>query len=96
MPQDQKDQKHPQYPGDRAIVTELLQAKTPTERQLADAARLIIRYRGFPGARDIQADLQTAIAQWGLDEEQLFAQTREIHAHKRIYAALNDGRDDWA
>jgi len=53
---DKKDQQHPQYQGDRSLVSDLLRADQPSDLNLADLARLCIRYRGFPGARDIQTD----------------------------------------
>ncbi len=90
-----KDQQHPQYFGDRQIVSELMRSD-PNDRNLADLARLCIRYRGFPGARDIQADLLKVLAQWQLTEAELFAKTRQIHATTRIFMTHNDGRDDWA
>ncbi|CAN1209984.1 DUF3288 domain-containing protein [Tumidithrix helvetica PCC 7403] len=93
---DLKDQRHPQYMGDRQIVTDLLGTTQPSDRNLADLARLCIRYRGFQGARDIQADLLKVLAQWHLTEEQLYVKTREIHATAKVFATHNDGRDDWA
>ncbi len=93
---ERNDQKHPKYAEDRALASELMAAKEPSDRQMADLARLLIRYRGFPGARDIQADLQATLQRWQLTEEELFELTREIHARGKIYPNLNDGRDDWA
>jgi hypothetical protein len=90
-----KDQLHPQYTKDRQVVNDVLKGEL-TDRNLADLARLCIRYRGFPGARDIQADLLKALNRWGLSEEELFVKTREIHRVGKIFGATNDGRDDWA
>ncbi len=90
-----KDQDHPQYFSDRQIVNTLLQNE-PSDRNLADLARLCIRYKGFPGARDIQTDLLKVLAKWHLTEEELYAKTREIHSTTRVFNTHNDGRDDWA
>jgi hypothetical protein len=90
-----KDQDHPQYFSDRQIVNTLLQNE-PSDRNLADLARLCIRYKGFPGARDIQADLLKVLTKWGLTEEELYTKTREIHSTTRVFNTHNDGRDDWA
>lgn len=57
-----KDQQHPQWESDRQVTNALLSAE-PTDYNLAELARLRIRYRGFPGARDIQADLEKILAQ---------------------------------
>jgi Protein of unknown function (DUF3288) len=91
-----KDQLHPQYQGDRTLVSDLLRVNEPTDLNLADLARLCIRYRGFPGARDIQADLLKVLQKWQLSEADLFAKTRKIHTLTKVYGATKDGRDDWA
>lgn len=89
------EQQHPQYATDRELLNTLLLSQ-PTDRHLADLARLIIRYEGFPGARDIQADLQKLLQSWGHTEESLFAYTRALHWRERVYNTNQDGRDDWA
>ncbi|MBD2187931.1 DUF3288 family protein [Pseudanabaena mucicola] len=91
-----KDQRHPQYTKDRQIVNDLLSQSTPTKRDYADLARLIIRYKSFVGARDIQADLLKVLSSWHLTEEELFAKTREIHAVGKVYMSQDEGQDDWA
>ncbi|MCA6623977.1 MAG: DUF3288 family protein, partial [Pseudanabaena sp. M165S2SP1A06QC] len=45
-----KDQRHPQYTKDRQIVNDLLPQSAPSNRDYADLARLIVRYKGFVGA----------------------------------------------
>ena len=91
-----KDQKHPQYTKDRQIVNDLLVQNAPSNRDYVDLARLIVRYKGFFGARDIQADLLKVLNNWRLDEEVFFAKTREIHAIGRVYMAQDEGQDDWS
>ena len=91
-----KDQRHPQYTKDRQIMNDLLSQSNPSNRDYADLARLIIRYRDFLGARDIQADLIKILSNWQLDEETLFAKTRAIHAIGKVYMAQDEGQDDWA
>lgn len=93
---EKKDQRHPQYTKDRQIVNELLTQTAPNNRSYADLARLIIRYRGFLGARDIQTDLIKVLTSWGLSEEELFIKSRHIHAIGRVYMAQDDGQDDWS
>ena len=90
-----KDQQHPQYKGDRQVVNQLLKGD-PTDYNLAELARMIVRYKGFPGARDIQKDLQTVLNQWNYTEETLYAKTREIHQQGQIYTNLNRNREDWS
>jgi hypothetical protein len=91
-----KDQQHPLWASDRQIVNGLL-AGEPTEYNLAELARLKIRYRGFPGARDIQADLERVLERWGMTDAGLFAQTQLIHAGKPIYQVRgNKKEEDWS
>ena len=94
MPQDQT---HPQANRDRLVIDALLKGQ-PTEHHLVELARLHIRYKGFPGAREIQQDIKLLFQQWGLTEESLFATTREIHMSGRAYSHLRKGEDlkDWS
>jgi hypothetical protein len=88
-----KEQQHPLWKSDRQIVDTLLKA-APEDYNLAELARLRIRYRGFPGARDIQADLEKILSQWGLTESALFEKTRQIHHTTNIYRGRTKHRDD--
>ena len=88
------DQQHPQYYKDRALVTSLMQADA-SEYNLAELARMKIRYRGFPGARDIQRDLEIAMKRWNYTEELLFEKTRQIHAKGLIYKQSSNENEDW-
>ncbi len=91
------DQNHPQNKKDRLTVDHLLKTQSdPNERELVELARLIIRYRNFPGARDIQRDLQVALDNWKLTEEELYAKTRMIHAGGMVYRRTATGEEqDW-
>ena len=89
------EQKHPQDKKDRITVDHLLKA-SPGDRELVELARLIIRYRNFPGARDIQKDLQTVLNTWELTEEELYTKTRAIHATGTVYRRTATGeQQDW-
>lgn len=90
------DQKHPQEKRDREIIDRLLQSK-PEPLNLADLARLRIRYKNFPGARAIQRDLDAILHQWQLTEEQLFEQTRQLYATGQAYKSRQSGEEqDWS
>jgi hypothetical protein len=90
------EQQHPLEHKDRVIVDRLLK-EGETDKNLADLARLRIRYQNFPGARTIQKDLDLLLTQWGLTETELFDRTRELHAAKLIYKPRNaQGEDDWS
>lgn len=92
---DKKELTHPQYKADRDVVTGLLNGE-PTDFNLIELARLRIRYDGFPGARDIQADLDKALANWSLTEAALMAKTRQIHQAEMLYKAKRTKKEDWS
>ena len=90
------EQKHPQNQKDRLTVDQLIAASTPGDRELVELARLIIRYRDFPGARDIQKDLEVTLNKWELTEEELYTKTRAIHAEGTVYRRKASGEEqDW-
>jgi hypothetical protein len=89
------DQKHPLAHIDRDIVRKFF-VEGKTDYNLAELARLTIRYRNFPGARDIQHDLQTILNQWELTEAELYEKTRQIHASGKIYRQPTDSQEDWS
>jgi hypothetical protein len=74
------EQNHPLEAIDRQIVDRLLAVEQPADEHLVDAARLQMRYRGFPGAAPIRDDLERILRLWGLDAAQLQARTRAIWA----------------
>lgn len=95
-PSENKDQQHPLYSRDRQIVNSLMSG-SPTDYNLAELARLRIRYCGFPGARDIQTDLDKVMKLWGFTETALYEKTRQIHAAGPIYKgrASKGEQEDW-
>jgi hypothetical protein len=73
-------QRHPLYGQDRPIVDRLLAASDPSDADITDCARLLMRYIGYPGAVDIQEDLARTLVNWHLDADQLYARSRAIWA----------------
>lgn len=71
-----QEQIHPLWAKDRKIVDTLLNGQ-PSDFNQVELARLLIRYQGFPGARDIQHDLEAVLKRWQLNESELFEQTRK-------------------
>lgn len=90
----QQEQQHPQYQRDRIIVDSLLRAE-PSDYNLAELARLKVRYQGFPGSHDIQTDLTKLLKKWQLTETTLFQKTQDIHARGPIYTQRDNKRGDW-
>ncbi len=90
-----KDQQHPLYNRDRPSI-DILLAQEATDYNLAELARLRMRYQGFPGARDIQKDLDKVLQQWGLTEAELFDKTRQIHDLGGVYKSRGKKEEqDW-
>lgn len=89
-----KDQQHPQASRDRQICEQLLKEGI-NDYNLAELARLRVRYTGFPGAREIQTRLEQILESWNLTEAELFAKTREIHAQAQVYRVSSNKREDW-
>ena len=71
-------QNHPLYQTDRDRLNHLLAKKSPDDSDLVDLARLFIRYEGFPGANDLQADLEKVLKLWTMSRETLNIRTKEI------------------
>jgi hypothetical protein len=75
-----KEQNHPLLAIDRQVVDGLLAASAPGAEHLVDAARLLQRYEGFPGATDLRDDLERVLRLWGLDRAALQERTRALWA----------------
>ena len=90
------DYLHPQYKKDREMLDSIMAGEV-SSTNMAELARLRIRYDGFLGARDIQSDLDKTIARWGMSEEELFERTREIHRRETVFTPtwIKKG-EDWS
>ena len=71
-------QNHPLYSMDRDHVNRLLAKEIPSDEDLIDIARLLMRYEGFPGAHDIQLDMLKTLKLWKLTKDDLNCRTRQI------------------
>ncbi|PHV61038.1 DUF3288 family protein [Cyanobacterium aponinum] len=92
------DQKHPLGHIDREIVKQIF-VEGKNDYNLAEVARLKIRYQNFPGARDIQFDLNSILQQWEMTEDELFTESRKLHQNRSIYRKKVKGdedREDWS
>jgi len=77
---DENQQSHPLIGTERDLVDRLLATEAPADADLVELGRLLMRYEGFPGALDLQEDLQKTLRLWGLSREQLHQRTRAIWA----------------
>ena len=73
-----QDQNHPLYLTDRDHVNRLISKPQPSNSDLIDLARLLIRYEDFPGAQDIKLDLEKLMRLWKLNRKELNDKTLEI------------------
>lgn len=94
--QREKDYLHPQYRKDRETLNSVM-AGNADRLNMAELARLRIRYDGFQGARDIQRDLDETLKKWNLTEAELFAKTQEIHKTETVFTPtwIKKG-EDWS
>jgi Protein of unknown function (DUF3288) len=90
-----KEQIHPQEHRDRQTIQQILSGE-PNDYNLAELARLRIRYDGFPGSRTLKAELDKALERWQMSEADLFERTRQIHSQQQVYKGRGSKRDDWA
>ena len=73
-----KEQNHPLYSIDRDHIDRLLAKEMPEDGDIVDLARLYVRYEGFPGALDIQDDIEKTLRLWGFSRETLNERARKI------------------
>ena len=73
-----KEQNHPLYSIDRDHIDRLLAKELPEDADFVDLARLFLRYDGFPGASDLQDDMDKTLKLWGISREVLNARARKV------------------
>ena len=73
-----KEQNHPLYSTDRDHIDRLLATSSPSERDFIDLARLFLRYEGFPGALDLQHDMEKILNIWGISRQDLNSRTKKL------------------
>ena len=71
-------QSHPLEAIDRDHIDRLLSRDEPRDGDLAELARLLIRYDGFPGSQDLQQDMERLLMLWKLSRDELNARVREL------------------
>ena len=71
-------QNHPLYSDDRDLLNNLIAIEDPKLEDLANLARIIIRYQGFPGADDLKTDTKRLLNIWNLTVDELNSKTKEL------------------
>jgi hypothetical protein len=90
-----KEQRHPLAHIDRQVVKSFF-VEGMSDYNLTELARLKIRYHNFPGATDIQFDLDSIMNQWELTEDQLYEKTRLIYARGEFSNFDSETEEDWS
>ena len=71
-------QNHPLYSTDRENLDRLCAIETPGDLDYVELARLILRYKDFNGAEDLNLDMKKILNKWNLNQEKLEIITRKI------------------
>ena len=72
------EQTHPLHAIDKNIIDSLITKEQPADLDLINLARLINRYKNFPGEIEIKNDLEKILNFWKITQDVLFSKTRKI------------------
>ena len=72
------EQTHPLHAIDKNIIDSLITVKEPDNHDFINLARLINRYKNFPGEFEIKNDIEKILKFWKINQNELFSTTRNI------------------
>ena len=72
------EQSHPLHITDKNIIDSLITKEKPEDIDFINLARLINRYKNFPGEFEIKEDIEKILKFWKLNKNQLFSKTKKI------------------
>ena len=72
------EQSHPLHTTDKNIIDSLITKEKPEDIDFINLARLINRYKNFPGEFEIKDDIEKILKFWKLTKIQLFSKTKKI------------------
>ena len=72
------EQIHPLHATDKNIIDSLITNKKPEDHDFINLARLINRYRDFPGEVEIKNDIEKTLKFWKITKNELFSKTKII------------------
>jgi len=72
------EQSHPLHTTDKNIIDSLITKEKPEDIDFINLARLINRYKNFPGEFEIKEDIEKILKFWKLNKNQLFSKTKKI------------------
>ena len=72
------EQTHPLHLIDKNIIDSLITKEKPEDLDLINLARLINRYKNFPGEIEIKNDIEKILKFWKITKSELFSKTKDI------------------
>ena len=72
------EQTHPLHSTDKTIIDSLITKEKPEDLDLINLARLISRYKYFPGEIEIKNDIEKILKFWKISKKELFSKTKII------------------
>ena len=72
------EQTHPLHSTDKKIIDSLITKDKPEDLDFINLARLINRYKNFPGETEIKNDIEKILNFWKISKNELFSKTKDI------------------
>ena len=72
------EQTHPLHSTDKDIIDSLITKEIPEDFDFINLARLINRYKNFPGETEIKNDIEKILNFWKITKNELFTKTKDI------------------
>ena len=72
------EQTHPLHATDKNIVDSLITKEKPDDIDFINLARLINRYKNFPGETEIKDDIEKILNFWKISKNELFSKTKVV------------------
>jgi len=85
------EQTHPLHATDKNIIDSLITKEKPIDIDYVNLARLINRYKNFPGEIEIKDDIEKILKFWKLTKKDLFSITKKIWA--KSFRPSNSNKD---
>ena len=85
------EQTHPLHTTDKIIIDSLITNEEPEDLDFINLARLINRYKNFPGEFEIKNDIEKILNFWNISKNELFSKTKVIWS--KSFRPTNTNKD---
>ena len=85
------EQTHPLHATDKNIIDSLISKEKPEDLDFINLARLINRYKNFPGEIEIKKDIEKILNFWKISKNELFLKTKNIWS--KSFRPINNNKD---